>query len=218
MIRLCLSNQVIPLSFNIKSPGILLKQKWLQWTYLHMGLRFTLFSWGDAKCPTEAGQPAPVNTLAWQGGVGGHIDAIIHSTGLGKIFDVIMGVHVKEKLEISKQQWMRGKNILPSLCICKVVAVGDNRLCLDSFPQPRHPRPADRPQSDLLFPLQMSVEDKVVAAVEGAELMLPNRSTSCRLLPCWPRTPTTTETQGTVLQCCQHPCKLDGKKRFNICS
>lgn len=96
-----------------------------------------------------------------------------------------MGAHVKEKLEISKQQGGgEVKNILLSLCISKAIAVGDDRVRLDSFPQPRHPRPADRPQSDLLFPLQMSVEDKFVAAVEGAELLLPNRSTSCRLLPC----------------------------------
>lgn len=64
----------------------------------------------------------------------------------------------------------------------KALTVGEDRVCLDSLLQDRHPRPAVRAQSALLFPLQKSAEDKFVAAVEGAELILPNRTTSCRLL------------------------------------
>lgn len=67
---------------------------------------------------------------------------------------------------------------------------GHNRLCF--FPQ-----------------LQKSAADMSVAAVEGAELILPNRSTSCLLRVCWPQPPTkTTEAQGTILKCCQHSCNL----------
>lgn len=143
---------------------------------------------------------------------------------------MITGPHVKEKLEKSKQQCgyeVKRPSWLLTLSIyvvyegkqsSKAVAVGDYRVCLESLPQSRHPRPADRPQSALLFPLQMSAEDKFVAAVEGAELILPNRSTSCRrrrrlrlLLPCWPQTPTTTaKAQGTLLQSCQLSCKIRG--------
>ncbi len=50
----------------------------------------------------------------------------------------------------------------------------------------------------------MSAADKFVAAVEGAELIPPNRSTSCLLR--WPQpttttTATTTEPQGTIFNC-----------------